>query len=383
MAKKVALGIGGLIFVSLVVLAIRLAVPKAVADTESGLSPFTAFPLNDGRNTGMLAPGESRWYEFASSTDGDFQRQADLTLFFTPDDGSRTHQVSFQIFPVGQITRWYWDDVGQMQNLGAGGVVSRDGNPVTGELLWSGWVVNSETYYVQVFNGANVTIDYWLFTDDVMAAELGPGPDPAQSAEVSIEVNSDLPSAPPPEDSADHLLPLASELQGAHQVTQPEIWDVPAGMPTHLVIPVIALDSEIAAVDQTPVVINGVTYGQWNTADNLVGWHNQSAKLGQVGNTVLNGHSDVNAAVFRSLGYVRIGDEITVFSGAQDYRYVVTQRFLVREGNVSLEERIENAEWIDSTQDERLTLITCANPGASHRLILIARPLPDTRAGGT
>jgi hypothetical protein len=28
-------------------------------------------------------------------------------------------------------------------------------------------------------------------------------------------------------------------------------------------------------------------YRQWNTADDSVSWHNQSAKLGQLGNTVL------------------------------------------------------------------------------------------------
>jgi len=140
------------------------------------------------------------------------------------------------------------------------------------------------------------------------------------------------------------------------------------------VIPAISLDSQITPVGWEPVVINGATYRQWQTADNLVGWHNLSAKLGQMGNAVLNGHSDVNTEVFRNLAYVEIGDEIVVFSGEEEHRYVVTQKFLVQEENVSLEERIENARWIASTQDERLTLVTCTNPGATHRIIVIARP---------
>jgi sortase A len=107
----------------------------------------------------------------------------------------------------------------------------------------------------------------------------------------------------------------------------------------------------------------------------MVGWHNLSAKLGQAGNTVLNGHSDLNAAVFRNLDYVILGDEIIVLSGDQAYHYVVTHKFLVQEKDVSLEQRIQNAAWIAPTPDERLTLVTCANPGASHRLILIAQPL--------
>jgi sortase A len=155
--------------------------------------------------------------------------------------------------------------------------------------------------------------------------------------------------------------------------------DVPAGMPTRLVVPSVALDSQIIPVDKTAVVINGVAYGQWNTVDNLVGWHDLSAKLGQAGNTVLNGHSDLNAAVFRNLDYVALGDEITVLSGDQAYHYVVTHKFLVQEKDVSLEERIQNAAWIAPTPDERLTLVTCANPGASHRLIIIAQPVPGSR----
>ena len=166
----------------------------------------------------------------------------------------------------------------------------------------------------------------------------------------------------------------SSDLSTDRVTVSSEIWDVPADTPTRLVIPAIGLDSRIVPVGQTPLVIGDGVYEQWNTAENLVGWHDQSAKLGQLGNTVLNGHSDINAAVFRYLEHVDIGDEITVFSGDQVYHYVVAHKFLVKERDVSLEERIQNAAWIASTQDERLTLVTCANPGATHRLILIAQP---------
>lgn len=379
MYKRAVVGIVVLVTIGLVI-GIRLLATGAIADAEKGLSPFTALELNDGRNVGVLAPGQSRWYEFASNPDGGFQRQADLTLFFTPDDGGRSHHVHFRIFPADQIETWYLSDAGQMQNLGAGGVVSRDGNPVTGELLWSGWLANDSAYYVEVFNGADITIDYWLFTGDIVAAELGPGPDPAADAQESAEANSNPVPAPshavdaPAELEAEDLLPVASDSQGDQSGQQPEIWDVPAGTPTHLIIPAIGLESSIASVNQTAVIIDGKTYGQWETADDRVGWHNLSAKLGQAGNTVLNGHSDVNAAVFRNLRFVEVGDRITVFSGNQNHDYFVTHKFLVEERGVSLQQRIQNAAWIASTQDERLTLVTCANPGASHRLIVIARP---------
>jgi len=147
-------------------------------------------------------------------------------------------------------------------------------------------------------------------------------------------------------------------------------------IPTHLAIPAIALDSAIVSVGIKEVEVNGQTYYQWLTDDNLVGWHNLSAPMGQAGNTVLNGHSNIHAQVFQALGNIAIGDEIIVYSGDQAYRYVVAEKLLVQEKSVSLEQRIKNAQIIMPTQDERLTLITCSQSGATHRLIVIARRVP-------
>jgi LPXTG-site transpeptidase (sortase) family protein len=147
--------------------------------------------------------------------------------------------------------------------------------------------------------------------------------------------------------------------------------------PTRLVIPDIGLDKAIVPVGLKEVETNGQTYLQWSTDDNLVGWHNLTVPLGQVGNTVLNGHSDIYAKVFQNLNQVEIGAEIMAFSGEQLYRYRVTAKLLVREKGASVEERLANAQLIMPTQDERLTLITCAQPGATHRLIVIAQRLFD------
>jgi LPXTG-site transpeptidase (sortase) family protein len=387
--NRMIIGTGKFIFISQVIIVIHLLTSKVVAGAEGGLSPFTAIPLNDGRNAGTLAPGEARWYRFVpGGNEAAFQRRVDLTLFFTPDDGNRSHLINFQIFSADQIARSRRDGAGHMQNLGAGGVVSRDGNPLTGEMLWSGWVSESETYYIRVLNGADVSINYWLFTDNVIAAELGPRQNPTPAAHVSAGINLDhspvsSPSLEVPAGAdGDHLLPEASESSIDHLLVEPMIRVVPAGTPTRLVIPAIALKSRITPVGWESVLIDGATYRQWRTTDNLVGWHNLSAKLGQPGNTVLNGHSNVNGAVFRNLKYVEIGDEITIFSGKQDYHYIITQKFSVKEKDVSLEKRIENAKLIAPTQDERLTLITCANPGATHRLIVVARPLSSNLGGG-
>jgi sortase (surface protein transpeptidase) len=132
---------------------------------------------------------------------------------------------------------------------------------------------------------------------------------------------------------------MSSKLGSDHVALPSAIRDVPAGTPTRLVIPAIDLDSPIVPVGQTPLVVGSDVYWQWNTAEQSVGWHNQSANLGQSGNTVLNGHSDVNASIFRDLEHVGIGDEITVFSRDQVHRYTIVHKFLVKERYVSLDER--------------------------------------------
>jgi LPXTG-site transpeptidase (sortase) family protein len=168
---------------------------------------------------------------------------------------------------------------------------------------------------------------------------------------------------------------LTTAFTGVVLADEPAAADA-AHIPTRLVISTINLDTTVVPVGWKPVVINGQTYGQWETADDLVGWHNLSARLDEGGNTVLAGHSDVYARVFQHLKNVNIGDTIVVFAGEQAHNYIVTDMILVQERGVSLQQRIDNAKLIAATGDERLTLITCAQPGATHRLIVIARPIP-------
>lgn len=150
----------------------------------------------------------------------------------------------------------------------------------------------------------------------------------------------------------------------------------PAATPvTQLIIPGIELSSPIVPVGWREVTINGQTYGQWLVDDNLVGWHNLSAQPGQVGNTVLNGHSNIHAQIFRHLPEVEIGDDILLLANGQPHYYTITQKLIVLEKGASLQQRIENAKLLLPTADERLTLITCFGPEAAYRLIVIAHPV--------
>jgi sortase A len=153
----------------------------------------------------------------------------------------------------------------------------------------------------------------------------------------------------------------------------------PSVAPARVVISEIGLDSAVVAVKRKPIVLEGKTYFTWETADNEVGWHNLSAPPGQPGNTVLTGHSDIKAQIFRNLKDIEIGDEVQLFTAnsSQPYRYEVKQMILVQEKGAPVADRIKNGQWISPTEDERLTLVTCAYPGATHRLIVVAWPMGE------
>lgn len=160
--------------VMLALLAVHFAWLGAKAEPQ-GFTPFSSLPLADGTNEGRLAPGEQHWYKLVHNDyDADFRSNMDLTLMFTPDNGQRVRNVGFQLFEEEQLANWYEGDTSKMVNFGAGSQVSRDDNPNTGEYLWSGWIVDGESYYIQVFNNTDAEVDYWLFTDDVARTELGP-----------------------------------------------------------------------------------------------------------------------------------------------------------------------------------------------------------------
>lgn len=147
-----------------------------------------------------------------------------------------------------------------------------------------------------------------------------------------------------------------------------------------LSIPRIGVEAIIETVSLLPQRHNGQTYYQWQVPNNdSVGWHNQSARIGQPGNTVLNGHHNVHGEVFRDLADLGEGDEIILFDGQEKRTYQVTEHHILAERGQPLETRISNASWINPTNDERLTLITCwPYTSNSHRVVVVAHPATET-----
>ena len=148
----------------------------------------------------------------------------------------------------------------------------------------------------------------------------------------------------------------------------------PADMtPRRLVIPAIDLNAPIETVGWH--VINGAS--TWDVPDHFAaGWLKTSALLGQPGNTVLDGHHNIAGEVFRRLVDLRVGDELEVYAGKNVLFYKVTTRQILKERDQPLEVRLKNAQWIQPTEDERLTLVTCwPYTTNSHRLIIVAKPV--------
>jgi hypothetical protein len=126
-----------------------------------------------GQNVGRLAPGEEIWRSFSiADSDSNYFEETALTMIFTPGDGRRSEQVTFDIFTPEGVRNWSSGNHLGINNIGAGSVVYRDNNPLTGEKFWTGWVVDNGLYYVRLHNGAESPVDYWLFTEDVYQPEL-------------------------------------------------------------------------------------------------------------------------------------------------------------------------------------------------------------------
>lgn len=147
--------------------------------------------------------------------------------------------------------------------------------------------------------------------------------------------------------------------------------------PERILIPSISLNAPIVPVHYREIEFNGQIYHQWRVPNEFAaGWQDTSARLGAPGNTVLNGHHNAYGRVFENLAALRQGDVIQVQAGEWEYRYAVAAKLLLPERGQPLEVRMENARWLATSADERLTLVTCwPAESNSHRLIIIAYPL--------
>ena len=199
-----------------------LIILSTSAATVTGRSPFYSISLVEGANTGILGPDEQRWFRLkpGAQAQSDPVEQA-LTLIYTPDNGSQREQIAMQIFEEKQLQFFNSVDAGHMVNLGAGQVVSRDDNPETGELFWTGWLPAQASYYIQLINNSDAALDYWLFTDDVYGYPLG-----ATETIQSDAASAEIAAAPPPAmgSAPQAAITLNSDYGHGNLKTGQEIW---------------------------------------------------------------------------------------------------------------------------------------------------------------
>jgi len=167
------------------------------------------------------------------------------------------------------------------------------------------------------------------------------------------------------------------EPSSSGSIIQDDGSDLESWFPEYMAIPEIDLEVSIVATEFEEVEVQGDVYRQWLAPDfRGAGWQPSSASLGVVGNTVLMGHHNAFGEVFRDLEKLGIGDRIWIYSGERVYEYRVSLKMILPEKYESIETRIENARWIQPTQDERITLITCwPYQTNTHRVILVAEAL--------
>ncbi len=150
-----------------------------------------------------------------------------------------------------------------------------------------------------------------------------------------------------------------------------------ASPPTRIAIPAIRLDAPVVLSASRVVTQGGLVGLQYTVPAAGAGFHLGSAFPGHGGNTVLSGHHNIGDQVFRYLIDLEVGDEVILYVGDLAYRYRVSQKELLPEKGQPAEVRRANARWIEPTEDERVTLVTCwPYSGNSHRLIIVALPVP-------
>jgi hypothetical protein len=86
-------------------------------------------------------------------------------MFFTPGNTLKSDWVGFEVMTAAQQAARQRGTANL--NTGAGSIVSRDGDPITGERLWRGQLAAGQTYLVRVSNGPDAPIDYALFLGDI------------------------------------------------------------------------------------------------------------------------------------------------------------------------------------------------------------------------
>jgi LPXTG-site transpeptidase (sortase) family protein len=147
---------------------------------------------------------------------------------------------------------------------------------------------------------------------------------------------------------------------------------------SRIVIPAIDVDSKIIPVGWEVKQEGNQTYAVWQVAEYAVGHHLGSANPGDGNNIVLAGHVGGYGKVFKDLIKLKPGDDVTLYSNGQQYLYTIQFVVVVDEEGVSAEQQALNARYIQPTDRETVTLVTCWPATGKNRFSqrIIVRAVP-------
>jgi sortase A len=221
----------------------------------------------------------------------------------------------------------------------------------------------------------------WLVGQYIYTAYIDTAPRRLTPARIPSPAAPSLAIAPTatPTLTPTHIVEVAPPLQGepgSERAAQPTLTPTATAEPTPTVEPALLLPARLPIpVMFLDSVVHEVTVnmGEWEVSPLDVGHHEGTANPGEVGNVVLAAHRDINSALFRELDRLQPGDEVFVSNSLQEYRYIVTESFVVSP---------QQTEVMAPTDDRRLTLITCTPIGLSTQRLIVTAVLdeePGTR----
>lgn len=235
-------------------------------------------------------------------------------------------------------------------------------------LLFVGGVMADEQYNVYAASGANEEL--------APVMELAPPvTDPAQP-----QADAAVPA--PARPAARFNIPILNNgSAGAltNAVPSTSAYGGPSTL-TRMVIPAIGVDKKVVEVGWTvQQQDDGQEVAVWEVDKYRVGHHQGTSNPGGGGNIVLAGHSGGRAYPFNDIFYLKQGDRIELYSSGQLYEYTVSEHILVDEVGQPLEKRLENARYIEPTDEEIVTMVACwplTGPDKfKQRIIIRAKPV--------
>jgi len=179
--------------------------------------------------------------------------------------------------------------------------------------------------------------------------------------------------------------PSHTTTPSATPTAQPSVTPTPTATPLHapadadptrIQAEAIGLDAPVVTVGTREAEIDGQTVLVWEVADDAAGFHQGSARPGHSGNTVITGHNNVAGEVFRELHRLSPGDRVLLWVNDRPYAYEVDVSHRIEISGASPDRVADALSWIEPTDDQRLTLVTCwPYWGNTHRTIVVAYPV--------